>query len=75
MNEKYPYLKNFFRESMFENLIIILVLDLSKPGQITTEFIEWISYINDHVMTYIMELDQKVRDKMNYNFNMFFQKN
>lgn len=46
LNRRYPHLKNFLEEKMFENLLILLVLDLSKPGEITHEFIDWITYIN-----------------------------
>lgn len=41
---------------MFENLMIILVLDISRPGDMTYEFIDWITYINDQIMPYIMEM-------------------
>ena len=47
MNEPIAYLKSFLRERMFEHLMIMLVVDLSKPGEMTHEFIDWISYINE----------------------------
>lgn len=36
--------------------MIMLVMDLSKPGEVTHEFIEWISYINHQIMPFIMEI-------------------
>ena len=56
VNDQISYLKSFLREQMFENLMIMLVLDISKPGDMTSEFIEWISYINDQMMPYIMDI-------------------
>ena len=47
MNNQIPYLKSFLREKMFTNLMIMLILDMSKPGDMTSEFIEWIQYINE----------------------------
>lgn len=56
MNERIPCLKSFLRESMFENLMIMLVLDISRPGNMTEQFIEWISYINEELMPFIMDI-------------------
>lgn len=76
LNKPYPHLKNFLREQLFENLVLMLVLDLSKPSEVSHEFIQWISYINQQVMPFIMEMkNQAIRDKMNHNFTHFFQKN
>lgn len=56
INSQYPHLKNFLREKIFENLMIMIVLDLSKPGEITHEFIEWITYINDQIMPFVFDI-------------------
>lgn len=56
VNKQYPHLKNFLREQMFENLMIMLVLDLSKPADLTHEFIEWITYINNQIMPFVFDI-------------------
>lgn len=52
--------------------MIMLVLDASKPAEITHEFIDWITYINNQIMPFVFDIqDQKVKNNMTVNFNLY----
>ncbi len=52
ISEKHEYLTNFLNERIFQNLIVMMVMDLDKPAYITESFIEWINYVNNIIIPY-----------------------
>ena len=46
---------------MFKNLIISIVVDLDKPEMITENFVNWISFINNNLMSCVSDLDSDIR--------------
>lgn len=74
-NDKYTIFKQFLNEEVMKNLMIMLVLDLDRPESLTENFVSWISFINENLMSYIANLDVKVRGNLKSRFEYNIQRN
>lgn len=72
MNKKYDYIKQFFSTEMFKNLVVIICIDLEKPGEILRCFMDWYEYIQKAFKEFLLELDVQSRQKILKDFKATF---
>ncbi len=64
ISEKHEFLKEFLSEKLFENLMIVIVMDLDRPAYLTENFISWANYVNQFFMPYIQNFSSETKQKM-----------
>lgn len=56
--------------------MIVIVLDLSKPGSISDEFLSWINFINEYITPFVIDFkEMETRIKMKDRYDITLQRN